>query len=399
MHRLIRSALSLAAIAALAACSKGNGGPPDAGGTACSTLADCAGNQVCLNSTCVNICHSTAECQTAATPNNVCEEGVCLAPACGNDGQCGSGNSCLNGKCASSPVATQVASCTVTPNPGDVRVGSTVQLKAIPQDSDGAPLHFGAVTWAATSGATITSGGVLSATAPGDITVTATAGTKTCSGIVHAYDAPGLSTLRVTVINMHTKEPIAGAKVVVCDSAGVCAAAADTASDGTFATSSFDVTKHDVHVFAAGYSYTSFIQTDATDLLVALPPFVSPSLRSGFSSHMCDSKSDDPNTGDSTKPQCPSPQGEFAPLQDQGEAVHLAFFGSGIPNSLLDLSVDTLVGPMHDVTITIPGTTTSKPLTLPYGSSSASAPTSSAPTTRATSPTAACAPCGASAAT
>src|SRR5205814_772481 len=66
-------------------------------------------------------------------------------------------------------------------------------------------------------------------------------------------------------------------------------------------------------------------------------------------------------------PACPSPQGEFAPLQDQGEAVHMAFFGSAVPNSLLDLSVSTLVGPMHTVHLSLPGTTTAKDLDLPYG--------------------------------
>ena len=98
-HRLLRSTLALGAIVALSACSKGNGGPNDSGPTVCTTLADCSGNQVCLASTCVNICHATSECQTSATPNNVCEEGVCLSPACGNDSQCSNGQSCINGAC------------------------------------------------------------------------------------------------------------------------------------------------------------------------------------------------------------------------------------------------------------------------------------------------------------
>lgn len=366
MHRLIRSALSLAVFAALGACSKGNNTPADAG-PQCATLADCAGNQVCLNSTCVNICHSTAECQTTATPHNVCEEGVCLAPACGTDSECGAGNACLAGKCQTAPAASQVATCSVSPNPADVRVGSTVQLSVVSQDSDGNPVHFTNVTWSATGPGSVAADGTVSATGAGDITATAHAGAKTCNATVHAYAAPDASTLRVTVINMNTKEPISGATVVICDHTGACASAIHTGADGTVSTGAYDTTSNDVHVFAPGYSYTSYIQTTSTDLLVALQAFIDPNLRSGFGTHMCDSKSDDPNSGDPSKPQCLSPQGEFAPLQDQGEAVHLAFFGSGIPNSLLDLSVDTLVGPMHDVTLTLPGTTTSKTLSLPYG--------------------------------
>lgn len=366
MQRLIRTAAALAAIAALTACSGGKNTTPDAGSLVCTTLADCSGNQVCLNSACVNICHATSECQTTATPNNVCEEGVCLSPACGNDTQCASGQACLNGACRTQQVASQVASCEVTPNPGDVRAGSTLQLKAVARDADGKPLHFGGITWAAGAGATVGStSGLLSAAAAGDTTVTATAGTKTCTSLVHIYGAA--TGLRVTVINMHTKEPVAGAKVVVCPGTpGICPATAlTTATDGTVSLAAGGAS--DVHVFAAGYNYTSFIQTTATDLLVPLGPYIAPSQRSYFSAHLCDSKSSDPNTGDTAKPQCPSPEGEFAPLQDQGEAVHLAFFGSSVPNSLLDLSVDTLVGPTHTVHLTLPGTSTAKDLSLPYG--------------------------------
>ncbi len=364
MHRLVRFVPALAVLAFIA-CGKGSKVTPPAGQATCATLADCTGNggkQVCLNSTCVNTCSSNAECQTAATPNFVCEEAVCLSPACGNDSQCGAGQSCLNGACKTSAAVSQVASCTVTPNPGDVRAGSTLQLKLVAQDADGKPVHLaGGVTWAATGGGSVDASGLVTGSSAGDATVTATAGTKTCTATVHVYAAPAAGALRVTVINMHTKEPVAGAKVIV-DSAPLI-----TDASGVATLLGATAGAHDVHVFPVGYNYTSFVQTTATDLLVPVAPYVPIANRSGFVSHLCDSKSDDPNTSDATKPQCPSPEGEFAPLQDQGEAVHMAFFGSSIPNSLLDLSVDTLVGPMHAVTIALPGTTTSKPLTLPYG--------------------------------
>jgi len=373
MHRSIRP---LAALILLAACSKGAQTTTDAGTAACTTLADCAGNQVCLNSACVATCHATAECQTAATPTNVCEEGFCLAPACGSDAQCDTahGQACLNGACGTAAASSEVASCEVTPNPADVRVGSTLQLSAVAQDSGGKPLHFtaanGGITWTSGAGGTIDATGLLTASAAGDIAVTAAAGSKTCTSTVHSYGAPSPSTaVRVTVINMHTKEPIAGAKVVGIFNSGNVTVTTTTIADGTAllaTTPAAGFFPGDVHVFAVGYNYTSFVQTHSTDLLVPLAPYLPSTLRSGFSSHMCESKSDDPNTADATKPQCPSPEGEFAPLQDQGEAVHMAFFGSSIPNSLLDLSVDTLVGPMHSVTISIPGAG-SKPLTLPYG--------------------------------
>ena len=363
MHQRFRFFPALAATA-LIACGGSGKGAPAAAQVACGTLADCTGNggkQVCLNSVCVNTCSSSAECQTASTPNHVCEEAVCLSPACGNDSQCGAGQSCIGGACKTAAAGSQVASCVVTPNPGDVRVGSTLQLKVVAQDAAGKPLHFASgVAWAVASYATIDASGALTGTAFGDASVTATAGTKTCTATVHVYAAPAPTTLRVTVISMHTKEPVSGAKVLVdtatltTNSLGV---ASTTAAAGP----------HDVHVFAVGYNYTSFVQTSSTDLLVPVAPYVPVAQRSGFTSHLCDSKTDDPNSTDPTKPQCPSPEGEFAPLPDQGEAAHMAFFGSSVPNSLLDLSVDTLLGPMHSVTIALPGASNSKPLSLPYG--------------------------------
>src|SRR5207237_7290434 len=116
--------------------------------------------------------------------------------------------------------------------------------------------------------------------------------------------------------------------------------------DGTVATT-VSAGAHDVHVFAAGYNYTSFIQTTSTDLLVPLPPYFNIQKRSGFASHMCDDRS--------TDSACP-PEGDFSGLSDQGQAVHIAFFGSGVPSSLLDLSIDTLVGPLHNVHLSIANT-------------------------------------------
>jgi hypothetical protein len=80
------------------------------------------------------------------------------------------------------------------------------------------------------------------------------------------------------------------------------------------------------------------------------------SQRSGFTGHVCE--------GRLAEPSCP-PEGEFAPLNTQGEGVRLAFFGSGAPNSLLGLSVDMLLGPVRTVTVSLGQS--SKPVNLPWG--------------------------------
>ena len=352
MQKLIFTA---SIVLALCACGKGKATtPPDAGQTtACATLQDCAGGQVCLNSQCVPICHSTAEC----TAGLVCEEGICLAPACGNDQQCAAGQACIGGSCTTAVSAGQVASCDITPNPAVVHVSSTTQLAVLARDASGHVLHFTNFQWAAKAGpATVDSAGLVTGTGAGDATIKAsvTGGTATCTATVHAYGAADAGALRVVVINMHTKEPVAGASVVL----GSSTTATTTDANGV-AVFAGQTGSPDVHVFAKGFSYTSFlgVNANAKDLLVPLTPYVTPSSRrSGFQGHMCETRAADPA--------CPA-EGEFAPLAAQGEAVHLAFFGSSIPNSLLDLSIDTLVGPLHPVTISLGGST--KALSLPYG--------------------------------
>src|SRR5258706_14190063 len=41
---------------------------------------------------------------------------------------------------------------------------------------------------------------------------------------------------------------------------------------------------------------------------------------------------------------------DFANLSAQGESLHVAFFGSSIPGSPLDISVSTLLGPLSPAT-------------------------------------------------
>lgn len=353
MNRSIAAILTSFALIT-AGCGKGStpapDGGPDGGGLSCQTLADCPQGNVCDTHTnhCIPVCHSSAEC--AAT--QVCEEGSCLAPACGGPGDCSSGQACVGGTCKPAPTAAQVTGCDLVPSPAVVHVGSTLQLSVLPHDSAGKPLYYsGATTWAAASGGSVDASGLVTASAAGVITVTATIGTASCMAAVTSYAAADAGALRVTVIDQHTKAPIVGAKVVLD-------AVSNTKATGGDGTASFaGVTGvHNVHVFAAGYNYVSFIQTTATDLLVPISAYVPTAQRSGFTGHMCSSKGDDATCADDD---------QFSTLAVQGEAVHLAFFGSGIPNSLLDLSVDTLVGPSHSVTVSIAGN--SKPLNLPYG--------------------------------
>lgn len=362
MLRVSRTTLALC-FAGLIACG-GNSTPSDAG-KVCALSSDCTGTDVCVNKQCVPICHQSSDCASQGS-GLVCEEGICTAPACGSDAECGT-QACIGGSCRTPTSSSDVASCEVTPNPADAHVGAKLGLKAVALGANGEAVVWNQFTWAATgAAATIDASGNLTSTAAGDVTVTATVTgtTKTCTSTVHSYAAVAANS-RVVVINQLSKEPVQGAKVLVCNhpagSNATCPSTATTTdASGTI---TFSATgPQDVHVFAVGYNYTSYISTTASDMLVPIAPYVNDNARSGFTSHMCDAtKADDPANGD---PNCP-PEGDFTPLADQGQAVHLAFFGSGIANSLLDISVDTLVGPLHPVTVSIAGTT--KTINLPWG--------------------------------
>jgi hypothetical protein len=316
-----------------------------------------------MNAQCIAVCHASTECKTAG---QVCEEGICLAPACGGDSECtGAGQACINGKCAAAPAASQVDHCNITPSPADVNQGSSTQLSVIAKDAGDKPLHFSQFTWAATGPATIDQTGLVKGTGKGDITVTATVGAppatgaKSCTAIVHGYATVASGSLRVTVINMHSKEPVVGAKIVLDTAPTPQLSGADGSYTFTGITGS-----HDIHVFAEGYNFTSFIgvttsASAATDLLVPIQAYVKLVRRNGFQGRMTET-CPPATSADPLSAVCEP----FTPLQSQGEAVHLAFFGSAIPNSLLDLSVDTLLGPLHSVTVNLGS---SKTLNLPRG--------------------------------
>jgi hypothetical protein len=236
-----------------------------------------------------------------------------------------------------------VGSCFITPSPAVVHAGSKLQLTAVVKNAVGTVVPFKGVTWTA-AGGTIDSNGVLTGGVPagatGGATVTATAGTKTCTASIVTY-AGATTTQRVVVTDSQTKKPIQGAFVVVGDD--------PTASKKTDATGvvSFDgiaAGPRNVHVFAAGYNYASYLNTTNTDVLISLPPSVPLPQRSGYQGTI---------TVD-----------DFAKLSEKDQIVHLGFFGSGVTNSILDFSVDTLVGPSRPVTVNLAG---KHDLSLPSG--------------------------------
>jgi hypothetical protein len=357
MKRLTSHALAVVCLLALSfACSGSkSGGQPDSGPTTCSSTFDCppfhdsdggTRPQVCVASACIPTCASNSQCTTG----NVCEDGICTAPGCGAASDCPSSQICSGGSCVGPTQASTVSSCDITPNPAVVNQGKTLQLTAVAKTA-GKAVPFSGFSWQVTSGtATIDANtGVLTATAAGAIAIKANVGppgsSVSCTSNVTIYPpAAGAGSVRVVVIDEFTKKPVTGANVVI----SMVGAPAPLKTDGQGAAtfSAVGAGPYTLHVFAAGYDYFSIINTPNADVLVPLMPHVANSTRSGFSGTMA--------------------AADFAPLNLPGQSVHLAFFGSSIPGSPIDIGIQTLIGQLRPVSIALTG---SKPVTVNLPSS------------------------------
>jgi len=127
------------------------------------------------------------------------------------------------------------------------------------------------------------------------------------------------------VMDADTKLPIQGA-IVVVDGARL-SSTTDLQGQVSAAVGSGP---HDVHVFATAHDYVSILHTMNTDLLVPLSAWAPLVSRPYFQGTMS--------------------AADFANLSAQGESLHVAFFGSSIPGSPLDISVSTLLGPLSPAT-------------------------------------------------
>ena len=349
----LNAAVMLLCSVALTACTSGTGTPADAGcsapGCACASARDCSQTtpQVCVTQTgttkvCVIVCSKSSDCGIG----KVCEDGTCTSPGCGGPSDCAGGQICTNGSCGSQVSA--VGSCVVTPNPAVVHAGAKLNFAALVKDLGGNTVPFSPIAWSTSSG-TIDSAGILTAAAPaagatGPTTVTATVGGKTCISTVTTY-AAATDPLRVVAVDAHTKRPIVGAFVVIGSGPWTADTKKVTDASGMAIFANAGAAPRDVHAFAADHNYASYVGVSGADLLITLQPYVALANRSGFKGTIT---SDD-----------------FNKLNEKDQIVRLAFFGSGVANSILDFSLDTLIGPLRPVIIKLGGQTV--PTKLPSG--------------------------------
>src|SRR5438552_18259411 len=270
----------------------------------------------------VTVCFSSSDCSSG----QVCEDGTCVASGDGMSADCSNGQNSSVGPCDAATTAASVASCDVIT--AQVEAGSTLALKALAKDSARRALPFTGFTWSASGGSATVSASdrVVTGAGTGVTIITAAAGNSaSCNGAVTTFPPIAAGQLRVVVIDADTKLPIQSAIVVV---------------DGTELSSTTDLQgqvtaavgsgPHDVHVFATAHDYVSILHAMNTDLLVPLSPWAPLVSRPYFQGTMS--------------------AADFANLSAQGESLHVAFFGSSIPGSPLDISVPTLLGPLSPVT-------------------------------------------------
>jgi hypothetical protein len=160
------------------------------------------------------VCFTDSDCQNPddekcdarrgfCVPRNLCDPGD--ENACDGDERC-----VYTGglpQCVVPPAAT---ACTLSPSPGYVSVGGTLQIEGVGTDDDGKLVPHARFTF---SGTGVDADGTLSPTAAGDVTVTGTTGEAECTTTVTVYPAVASGDLRVVLIDQATRQPIAGAPV------------------------------------------------------------------------------------------------------------------------------------------------------------------------------------------
>lgn len=306
----------------LAAChSKPPSLPP---ATSCLKRADCSPQDVCASGACVPMCTSNVACAAGLS----CVAGYCVASICGSTAECGPDLSCQAGTCA--PPSGTVASCLLAPALTLLHEGAAgAGLTVLAHDADGAVIPGQVATFAATGAVRIDASGVPTGTGAGPGTLTAQLGSVSCTAQTLSYGAPPADKLRAVVIDQTTGRPLAGA-VVALDDLSVNAL---TDSSGTALLPLPGPGPHDVHAFLHNFTFTSFLGTDSTDLLVPLQPEAW-YMRRGYVTGQLG-------------------QQDFDKLPNPGAGVHAAIFGVSQSASPLDLSFDAFTGPFNFANLTI----------------------------------------------
>ncbi|MBI4821685.1 MAG: hypothetical protein HY791_35820 [Deltaproteobacteria bacterium] len=257
---------------------------------------ECAPNFRCENDACIELptcisdrnCDATSYCESAhCQPSASCSAGSpcaagtecvadrCVPIVCRSSSDCSGTDLCIGGVCQPAPSTATVIDVRILTPAGYVRPNETYAFAAVALDPAGNVVPGVSFTWrsAITDVATIAANGVATGGAnAGETFITASTdnGTSTITSVpVSLFNlGPATDPLRVSVTDLATGAPVAGAKV----RAGTQEVTTDAVGSALFSTVTFPV---DITVAHGAHDWVSLIGVESTgpstDLAVPLP--------------------------------------------------------------------------------------------------------------------------------
>lgn len=257
-------------------------------------------------------------------PKNLCDPGA--PDACPT-----AGDKCqyLGGLpvCAPPPAAT---GCILTPGEGYISVGNTLQIEGVGTGAGGKLVAHTTFAWSATNG-TMSATGVFTPTAAGEATITGTTanGGATCTSTVNVYGAVLPADLRIVLVDLATRQPVAGAPVAA-RVAGINVEGT-TAADGSF-TFTAGAAADSVSAFPASHQWHTVVDPP-NDVILYTATTVNATFVDGVKGGF-----------------------DFDKVKTRGD-IKLGIAGTAINAAITDLNFNTIIGEFVDTTIEISGIT------------------------------------------
>jgi len=285
---------------------------------------------VCLRVSCVTDadCPEDEKCdprRRICIPKNVCDPGDPAACSTAGDVCQYQGGAPL---CAPPPPADE---CILTPAVGYIAAGGASQIEGVGTTTAGKLVPHTTFTWAASAGSMSASGVFTPPAAAGPVTITGTTvnGSATCTATMNVFAAVGANDLRVVLIDIATRLPIANAPVA----ARVAGANVNgtTGADGS-ATFAGGAGAESVSVFPGSHQWHTLIDPTADSVIYTAAVAVAPQvdgIKGGFN---------------------------FDKVTTRGD-IKLGLAGTAINAAITDLNFDTIIGEFVPTTIDISGIT------------------------------------------
>jgi hypothetical protein len=299
----------------------------------CAIDSDCESEDWCADTPCICVdehCHHVPPCESEddCGPDQDCVGGLCVPHVCRGPDDCEPGEICVAGECVLDENPSGVARVVILTPGGPIHQGESIQLEAVALDAANLAIAGVVFDWASseTARADVDAAGMLTGGAEaGDTDVTATAGGVTSDAVVFTNFLDTTDDLRVVVVEVTDRAPLAGVTVHLSWSADTAEVVTDANGEALFTDPGEAV---DVHVFSDAHDYVSVLGTISKDILVPLPPRSDYSVAGGF-------------TGQMTYP-------------GQG-SVSMGLAGTSIGGCLVDLNLLAFLGEMFNVTIEAAG--------------------------------------------